>query len=344
MIRLDPSQEKIYALLGGLVPGGRTIWEPRSGSCGRLTERFPNSYSRPFSAGPALPGARQAGPGGEGVPPQCAEIDPDSIDPLFELLKLCAASRDDSRTVAQGSTSEILERDPDNSRALPRAGAVLPASRDERPKPTRSSRRSGEQQPQRVRGHSAADPGLRGPQEIRRRHSTCINGMLKGRPEQPGSASPQGLQPLRAQEARAKPCPSSEQVTPESRFYQDAVVHIAFILQEQGKTDEAVAAAARPPLEKNPENAGAQATTSASIYEEAGRLGGGRATTCKQALEKDPGQRQLPSSAWVSCYDKQKNKEASIEAMRRVIALDPQQRQRAQLPRLHLRRPRPEPG
>jgi tetratricopeptide (TPR) repeat protein len=146
-----------------------------------------------------------------------------------------------------------------------------------------------------------------------------VNGMLKAAPDNPDLHHIKGFS-LFGLKRNADALPEFRRVTPESRFYQDAVVHIAFILQEQGKTAEAVEQL-QAMAQKNPENAEIKYYL-ASIYEESGHYDTA-ADHLRQALEKDPDNSRYLFRLGV-VYDKQKNKTASIEAMRRVIAVDPQ--------------------
>jgi tetratricopeptide (TPR) repeat protein len=146
-----------------------------------------------------------------------------------------------------------------------------------------------------------------------------INGMLKAAPDSADLHHLKGFS-LFGLKKNAEALPEFRQVTPESRFFQDAVVHIAFILQEQGKVQEAIEQL-QAMAQKNPENAEIRYYL-ASIYEESGRYDEAE-SHLQQALDKDPNNPRYLFRLGV-VYDKQKKKESSIEAMRRVIALEPQ--------------------
>jgi len=146
-----------------------------------------------------------------------------------------------------------------------------------------------------------------------------INGMLKAAPDSPDLHHLKGFS-LFGLKKNAEALPEFHRVTPESRFYQDAVVHIAFILQEQGKAQEAIEQL-QAMVQQHPGNAEFKYYL-ASIYEELGQYDEAE-NQLRQALDQDPDNSRYLFRLGV-VYDKQKKKESSIEAMRRVIALDPQ--------------------
>ncbi len=142
--------------------------------------------------------------------------------------------------------------------------------------------------------------------------------MLKADPESPDLNHLKGFT-LFGLKQYAPALDAFRKVTPASRFYQDAVVHTAFILQEQGKTGEALQQV-ESAIQKNPANPELHYYLG-TIYEEAGRYEEAL-DALTQATQKAPDNANFLFRLGI-VYDKQKNKEASIETMRRVIALDP---------------------
>jgi len=145
-----------------------------------------------------------------------------------------------------------------------------------------------------------------------------LDGMLKGAPDSPDLHHLKGFS-LFGLKKSAEALPEFRRVTPESRFYQDAMVHIAFILQEQGKTAEAIEQL-NAVIQSDPENVELKYYL-ATVYEEARDFGEAERLLL-QAIEKNPGNPRFHFRLGV-VYDKQKKKDASIAAMRKVIELDP---------------------
>jgi tetratricopeptide (TPR) repeat protein len=280
----------------------------------KLVERFPRSY-----AGYFLLGRVHSGKGkpalAEAAFRRSAEVDPESLEPLFELLRL--AREHGRREEVLKLNREILDRDPDNSRAfldlaLYYRQVGMKSESDE------ILKRLGE------RSRSEFEIILQVIQvyvDAKRFEDALylINGMLKAAPDSADLHHLKGFS-LFGLKKNAEALPEFRQVTPESRFFQDAVVHIAFILQEQGKVQEAIEQL-QAMAQKNPENAEIRYYL-ASIYEESGRYDEAE-SHLQQALDKDPNNPRYLFRLGV-VYDKQKKKESSIEAMRRVIALEPQ--------------------
>ena len=329
VLELDPSQERIYTILGGLYLEAGDL--PNAARVlGRLVEKFPNSFSGHFLLGrmylsqnkPAL---------AEKAFRRSAQADPESVEPLFELLKL--AREQGRRPEAAKLNREILDRDPENSRALlemalferqtgrtAEADGIL-KSLGER------SRTEFEVILQVIQGYvdpKKFDNGL-----------YLLNGMLKGAPESADLHYLKGFC-FFGQKKNAEALPEFRQVNPESRFYQDALVHTAFILQEQGRTDEAIAEL-QALLEKNPENGevGVLPRLGVRGVREARR---GRAAAAS-GTGQGPGQHPLPLPP--------RGRARQTEEQRGVHGhhapgdrARPPPRERPQLPRLHVRGPR----
>jgi len=112
---------------------------------------------------------------------------------------------------------------------------------------------------------------------------------------------------------------SRQEVMPDSRFYQDAVVHAAYIYQEKGQAEKAIAyldqASANQP--KNAEFKYYLGT----FYEDLEKYENA-ASHIKAAIDLEPDNARYYFRLGV-IYDKWDNKEASMEMMRKVIELDP---------------------
>jgi tetratricopeptide (TPR) repeat protein len=312
VIRLDPSQEKIYTLLGGLYLEQKDTVNAEQ-TMSRLIAKFPNSFAGHFLLGRIyLTSGRTAL--AEKAFRRSAELDTESIEPLFELLNI---ARDQGRREdILRLDREILERDPDNSRAYLDL-AIYYRQAHMASESEEILRRLGERSKTEFEVILQIVQAYVDPKKFDDA-LYLINGMLKASPESPDLHHLKGFT-LFGLKKNAEALPEFRQVTPQSRFYTDAVVHSAFILQEQGKTGEAIEII-QSVIQKNPENAELTYYL-ASIYEEAGDLAQAE-NHLKQALEKDRDNSRFLFRLGI-IYDKQKNKEASMEAMRRVIALDP---------------------
>ncbi len=313
VIDFDPSQEKIYALLGGLYLE-RNQLDAAQRVLDKLVEKFPKSYAGYFLLGRVYLGKGKPALA-EAAFRRSAEADPESLDPLFELLKL--AREQGRREEVLKLNREILNRDPENSRAFLDL-ALYYRQVGMKPESEEILKRLGE------RSRSEFEVLLQVIQvyvDAKRFEDALylVNGMLRAAPDSADLHHLKGYS-LFGLKKNAEALPEFRQVTPESRFFQDAVVHIAFILQEQGNVQEAIEQL-QVMVQKNPENAEMKYYL-ASIYEESGRYDEAE-NYLKQALDKDPDNSRYLFKLGV-VYDKQKKKESSIEAMRRVIAVDPQ--------------------
>ncbi|MCU0590324.1 MAG: tetratricopeptide repeat protein [Desulfobacterales bacterium] len=312
VIAIDPSQEKIYSLLGGLYLESNQL-DAAQRVLEKLVERFPKSYAGHFLLGRVYLG--KAKPGlAENAFRRSAEADPESLDPLFELLKL--AREQGRREDVLRLNHEILNRDPENSRAFLDL-ALYYRQAGMKSESEEILKRLGE------RSRSEFEVLLQVIQvyvDAKRFEEALylVNGMLKAAPDSADLHHLKGYS-LFGLKKNAEALPEFRQVTAESRFFQDAVVHIAFILQEQGKVQEAIEQL-QEMAQKNPENVEYKYYL-ASIFEESGRYDEAE-NHLKQALAKDPENSRYLFRLGV-VYDKQKKKESSIEAMRRVITLDP---------------------
>ena len=312
VIRLDPSQEKIFSLLAGIYLEAAELADAER-VLGELHARFPRSYAGSFLLG-RLHLARSDLPAAEKAFTQCREIDPDNLDPLFELLKIYREQGRQSDIAAV--IRDILELDPENSRAsLELALFYRRSGRNAEAETTLL--RLGE------RSRSEFDVILnliQGYVEPKKTEEALflIRGMLRAAPDSSDLNHLKGFT-LFGTKQYGEALEAFRKVASDSRFYQDAVVHMAFILQERGSTEEALqqleTAIGRSP--GNPELYYYLGT----IYEEAGRYEEALAALT-QAIEKAPDNANFLFRLGI-VYDKQKNKQASIETMRRVIALDP---------------------
>jgi tetratricopeptide (TPR) repeat protein len=314
-IRLNPDDEKIYPVLAGLYLDAK---DPQSAErvLKGMIERFPGAYEAHFMLG-RVHLARGRTEAAVQALRRAAELDPEGVDPLFELLRIAQSQGRRKSLEVQRLCQEILARDPDNSRAL--LALALYHRQD-------GGRAEAEAILRRLGGRSLTEfevilQLVQGYVDPKRFDEALflIQGLLLGAPESPDLHHLKGFS-LFGLKKYGEALPEFRRVTPESRFHQDALVHTAIILQEQGQTDAAVATLADA-LRRNPENLDLKFYT-ATIYEEAGRLEEAEGAL-RQALEKDPRNSRFLFRLGV-ILDKRGDKAASIEAMRRVLEVDPQ--------------------
>jgi tetratricopeptide (TPR) repeat protein len=309
---LDPTQEKIYTLVGGLYLEANDMKNAERVLL-KMVEQLPNSFMGHYLLGrlyletdrPAL---------AEKAFWKSAEADSDSIEPLFELLKLAREKgrREDVLRISR----EILKRDPDNSRAHLEL-ALYYRQAGMQGDSEAILRQLGERSRTEFEVVLQVIQGYVDPKKFED-SLYLLDGMLKSAPENPELHHLKAFS-LFGLKKNTEALPEFRKVTATSRFYQDAVVHIAFILQEQGKIDEAVAHL-NSIIQENPENADLRYYL-ASVYEEARNFEEAERLLL-QAIEKDPRNARYYFRLGV-VYDKQKKKNDCIEAMRKAIELDP---------------------
>ncbi len=312
VLRLDPQQEQVHAVTANLY-----LERGDTENAGRVLERmvglFPRSYTGHFLLG-RLHLARGKPAEAEAAFRRSAQADPESTEPLFELLKIArdAGRREEAARVVR----EILARDPDNGRALFEA-ALLHRAAGEPDKAGAILRRLGE----RSRGEFEIILHLiQGWVDPRRFEESLflLDGMLAGAPDQPDLHHLRGFS-LYGLKRYPEALEAFRRVSPASRFHQDAAVHIAFILQEQGKGEEAREHLSNL-VRSQPQNADLKYYL-ATLYEEARRFEEARALL-EQAIAQDEKNARYRFRLAV-VHDKMKNKEAAIQALKQAIELDP---------------------
>ena len=110
-----------------------------------------------------------------------------------------------------------------------------------------------------------------------------------------------------------------KRVRSDSKFYQSALIHIAFLLQDQGKIDEAISFLENA-MRKNPENPEFYLYLG-TFYEEKEEFSKA-IQQLRKGLKLDPDNPKLHFRLGVA-YDKLGRKDDSIQAMKSVIKLDP---------------------
>ncbi|MCK5419879.1 MAG: tetratricopeptide repeat protein, partial [Desulfobacterales bacterium] len=145
-----------------------------------------------------------------------------------------------------------------------------------------------------------------------------LQGMLKAVPESPDIHHILGIAFYGKKENKSA-LAHFRKVTAESRFYEDAVIHAAFILSENKQTEEAIQLLSAA-IENEPQNAEFKYYLG-TFYEEEEQFGKAE-IAIQEAIKLEPDNPRYYFRLGV-VYDKSDKKEASMDAMRKVISLDP---------------------
>ncbi len=312
ILSLDPKQRRVYSLLGNLYLQSGDDARAKA-TFDRLIKNFPGSYEGHYYLGQlnAKQGkTREA----ERQYQKALKLAPDRPEPRFELINLYKE---------RGQTAEIiklyedvLQNDPNNIRAAVELGLYY----------RQLGRKSASSQ-------TLAQLGVRSRNEFEviitviqlyidpKKYDDAlivVKGMLKGLPDSPDLNHLAGIAYYGAKDNAAS-ISHFKQVSPQSRFFQDAVVHVSFILQEEGKNDEAILFLNQA-IEKDPENPDFKYYLG-TFHEEKEDYQTAE-SYLKQAIELDPDNPRYYFRMGV-VYDKQNKKQDSMDAMRKVIELDP---------------------
>ncbi len=312
ILAIDPKQQRIYSLLGGLYMETGDL--ERAGEVfNRELDNFPGSYTGHFYLGRIY--AKQGKvKKAEKEFRKALELKPDRPEPRFELIDIYKTRRKTKKTIEL--YKEILRSNPGNVRAAMELGYYF-----------------HQQGMKKEAEKHLIKLGLRSQNEFEviinviqlyidskkfDEALVVINGMLKGAPDNPDIHHLAGISHYETKNNDLALF-HFKKVTQESRFFQDAVVHVAFIYQDQNKNDKAIkflgSAMAKDP--DNPDFKYYLGTfhEEAEDYEKA-------VEHIKQAIEIEPDNPRYYFRLGV-VYDKWNKKDASIETMQKVIALDP---------------------
>lgn len=312
ILALDPKQERVYSLLGNLYLQSGDDARAKT-TFNRLIKNFPASYEGHYYLGriSAQQGKTEEA---ERQYKKALELAPDRPEPRFALINLYKQ---------QGKTSEIIQLYEDILRSNPnniRAAVELGFYYQQLGMKAESRQ-------------MLAQLGVRSQNEFEviitviqlyidpKEYNDAlvvVNGMLVGLPDSPDLNHLAGIA-YYGVEKNAAAIAHFKRVSPESRFFPDAVVHVAFILQEEGRNDDAIEFLNQA-IKKDPENPDFKYYLG-TFYEEKEEYQTAE-TYIKQAIAIDADNPRYHFRLGV-VYDKQNRKQASMDAMRRVIELDP---------------------
>jgi tetratricopeptide (TPR) repeat protein len=312
VIALDPQQEKVYSLLGGIYLDAGNL-EQAKRVFTQLLDHIPESYAGHFFLGKiyAEEGQPQAA---EKEFQRTLELKPELLEPRFELLKLYNAQDNQDKIIQ--IYHDILERDPGNIQATMELG-YYDYSHGKTAEAEEIFKKLGQRSKtefeviikviQLYIDKKKYDEGL-----------VVIQGMLQAVPDSSELHHIAGIA-FYGKKDNQSALAHFRKVAPDSRFYEDAVIHAAYLLSEDKKNDEAIKLLSDA-SQKSPKNAEFNYYLG-TFYEEEEQFEKAE-IAIKKAIQLDPNNPKYYFRLGV-VYDKLNRKEASMEAMRKVIAIDP---------------------
>jgi tetratricopeptide (TPR) repeat protein len=308
----DPKQKKVYSLLGGLyLDAGKLDQAKRVFD--QLIDQFPASHSGHFFLGKIY--VEQGKPAAaEKEFQRTLELVPELLEPRFELLKLYNNQNKNEKVVQ--IYRDILERNPGNVRAAMELG-YYHYSNGRKAEAEEIFKKLGKRSItefeviiktiQLYVDKKKYDEGI-----------VILQGMLKTVPESPDIHHILGIAFYGKKENQSA-LAHFRKVTAESRFYEDAVIHAAFILSENKQNKEAIKLLSDA-IKNEPQNAEFKYYLG-TFYEEEEQFEKAE-IAIQEAIKLEPDNPKYYFRLGV-VYDKSNKKEASMDAMRKVISLDP---------------------
>lgn len=312
VIALDSGRENVFLLLGRIY-----LSEENEADALRvfqnLVEQNPRSYPGHYFLG-KLYARQERFEAAEREYEKALEIEPALLEPRFELLNLYQRQGKPPGVLID-TYEEILEKNPGNIQAMMELG-LLYWKHDRKDKARALFTDLGQ------RSESSFEVALKVIQTYLEtdRHEdglTVIEGMLD-------TTQNSDLQYLAGvayygEKDFDNALQHFERVQKESRFYKDAIVHRAFIHQEQGDHAEAVAFLEEA-IQSDPDNA--EYYYYLGTFQEDREAYAEAVAALESAIERQPEEAKYRFRLGV-VYDKWGQKETSIEIMRDVIELDP---------------------
>lgn len=312
VITLDPDQEDIYLILGRIYMDEKDN-ERAFSVYQRLVERFPHSYIGHFFLG-KIYAERKVYDAAEKAFKRTLELQPDLEEPRNELIKIYK-SKGLRQKVVQ-TYEDILQENPGDVGARLEFGYFQHQL---------GNFEDAEAMLKPLGAESTGDPKIiqkmiqlyLNPKKYQE-SLTVLNYMLSGAPESSDLNYLAGVAHSGLEEDD-QALQYFQKVRNGSRFYQNAVVHIAFLYQETGHTHQAIEflTEARKNLPDNPDIL----LYLGSFYEEIEEFEKA-INVLQEGIELDPEHVRLHFRLGV-VFDKWGKKENSIATMKRVIELDP---------------------
>jgi tetratricopeptide (TPR) repeat protein len=312
IIAQDPQQEKVYTLLGSLyLEAGKLDQAKRIFD--QLIDNFPASHAGHFYLGKIYAEQGNAA-AAEKEFQRTLELEPEVLEPRFELLKLYNNQNKHEKIVK--IYQDILERNPGNVRASMELGYYY-YSRGREKKAVEIFKDLGNRSISEFEiiiktiqlyiDKKKYDEGI-----------VILRGMLKAVPDSADMNHVTGIA-FYGKKDNQNALKHFRKVTPASRFYEDAVIHAAYILSENKKNGEAITLLVDA-TKNEPENAEFSYYLG-TFYEEEEQFEKAE-VAIKQAIKLEPDNPKYYFRLGV-VYDKSNKKDASMGAMRKVIELNP---------------------
>jgi tetratricopeptide (TPR) repeat protein len=312
VIALDPQQEKVYSLLGGMYLDAGNLDQAKRVFT-QLLDLMPESYAGHFFLGKIY--AEQGQPqAAEKEFQRTLELRPELLEPRFELLKLYN-SQDDKEKIIQ-MYQDILEHDPRNVQAAMELGYYY-YSNGRTAEAEKIFKKLGRRSMTEFEVIIKVIQLYIDPKKYDEA-LVVIQGMLKAAPDSSELHHIAGIA-FYGKKDNQSALAHFMKVKADSRFYEDAVIHAAYILSENKKNDEAIKLLSDA-SQNSPQNAEFKYYLG-TFYEEEEQFEKAEALI-KEAIQLDPDNAKYYFRLGV-VYDKLNEKEASMEAMRKVIAIDP---------------------
>ena len=312
VIAADPKQEKVYALLGGLYMEAGKL-DQAEHVFKQMIENFPDSYAGHFYLGKvfATQGKQKEA---EQEFLQTLEIEPDLLEAQYELLDLYKDQKDTRKSLK--IYQDILKNNPDNIRASMELGYYY-YSHGKKAKAEEIFKKLGQRS---INEFEVIVKVIQLYLDQKKYDESIVilQGMLKAVPDSPELNHLAGVA-FYGKKDNASALKHFMKVTPQSRFYEDAVIHASYILSENKQNEEAIKLLSDA-IKNEPQNAEFKYYLG-TFYEEL-ELFDKAEEFIKAAIELDPDNPRYYFRLGV-VYDKLNRKEDSMAAMRKVIQLDP---------------------
>ncbi len=312
VISIDPNQENIYLILGRIYMDEKDF-ENAFSVYQRLVKQFPHSYIGHFFLGKIYI-ERKDYTAAEQAFKRTLELQPDLEEPRSELIEIYKSRGLNQKVVEM--YQEILLDHPDDVGARLEFGYFQHKL---------GHFEDAEAILMPLGSESVDDPKIiqkviqlyLNPKKYEE-SLVILNYMLSGAPESSDLNYLVGVT-YSGLEKDNQALPYFQKVKDGSRFYQNAVVHIAFLYQEQGQTHQAIQflTDARKNLPESPDIL----LYLGSFYEEIEEFEKA-IKVLKEGIDLDPNHARLYFRLGV-VYDKWGKKDNSIATMKKVIELDP---------------------
>lgn len=316
VIEIDKAKENIYLILGGLYIKDNEMSDALS-VFRQLVHNFPASYPGRFFLGKIY---SQEGNYKEAEKQlkKAIDLQPELVEPRFELLNIYHAQgkKQDPEKVYK-IYKDILKKNPNNFRAALELGCYY----HEKGK-VRDAEKLFIDLGKRSKSKFAIILNVLQLYIDKKEYSTAITileGMLKGAPENSDIHHITGIA-FYGKKDNDKAMMHFKKVKPDSRFYQDAIVHVSYLYQEKGDIKKAINHL-KEAINKTPDDPELFYYLS-TFYEDIQKFKDAE-TALKKAIEISPNEEKFLFRLGV-VYDKWNRKEDSIKTMKAVIELNPE--------------------